>query len=298
MSPSHLPPEPGLRILDGGTGSELRRRGIDLSPACWTAAANLEHTDVLRQIHEDYIRAGAEVITANTFATSRFVLAGAGLEAEFDSINRNAIASAREAARSAGTVVTVAASMSCLPPAFDARRYPDANAEYSAYVGLAERFAANGADLILLEMMQSPAHAERACRAASASGLPFWAGVSCHIDPRSGQLVAFDDGTQPIAAVIDTIAEFDPAGIAIMHSPVAATGPALEKLAAAWPGATGAWAEIPYAEDPESGAAEPISPETYAAHARGWIAAGVSLVGGCCGTTPAHIRALARLRAR
>jgi S-methylmethionine-dependent homocysteine/selenocysteine methylase len=296
MSPSHLSAGHRLRILDGGTGSELRRRGIDLSPACWSAEANLDHADVLRQIHADYIRAGADVITANTFATSRFVLAGAGLEAEFDSINRNAIATAREAARSAGTDVTIAASMSCLPPAFDPRRYPDANAEYSAYVELAECFAGNGADLILLEMMQSPAHAERACRAASASGLPFWAGVSCRVDPQSRQLVAFDDTAQPITNVIDAIAAFDPAGIAIMHSPVAATGPALEKLAALWRGATGAWAEIPYAQDPGSGAVESVGPEDYTAHAGEWIAAGVSLVGGCCGTTPAHIQALARLR--
>ena len=81
-------PHGDIRILDGGTGSELRRRGIMLSERCWSARANLTHPDLLRTIHEDYIRAGAGIVTANTFATSRFVLAGAGIDAEFAAINR------------------------------------------------------------------------------------------------------------------------------------------------------------------------------------------------------------------
>jgi S-methylmethionine-dependent homocysteine/selenocysteine methylase len=283
-----------IRILDGGLGSELRRRGVALSPRCWSAEANLTHTDLLTRIHEDYVRAGADIVTANTFATSRFVLAGAGLDARFDEINRLAIAAARRAAASADREVAVAASISCLPPAFDAAAYPSADAEYAAYAELAACFAERGADLVLLEMMQDTVHAPRACRAVSRAGLPFWIGVSCRGD-RGGRLVAFDEPAQPFAAVLDAVLGFEPEGIAIMHSPVDAVGPALAELGRYWQGPTGGYAEIPYPEDPAHPGAERMDAAAYAEAAREWLAGGAVLIGGCCGTTPAHIAALAAL---
>ena len=57
-------------ILDGGTGTEIQRRGVPMHDQVWCAEANVSHPDVVRAVHCDYLRAGAEVITANTFATS------------------------------------------------------------------------------------------------------------------------------------------------------------------------------------------------------------------------------------
>jgi len=285
----------------------LRRRGVALSAHCWSAEANLTHADVVFDIHADYVRAGADIVTANTFATSRFVLAAAGLDSRFDEINRAAIAAARRAAdsqrRGAGSAhrtVAVAASISCLPPAFDARAYPGADAEYAAYAELAECFAGSGVDLVLLEMMQDTEHAPRACRAARASGLPFWIGVSCRRSPRDGALVAFDDEHQPFAAVLDAVLPFEPEGITVMHSPTDAIGPALDALRRHWSGPLGAYAEIPYPEDPSASApsasaAGAVAAADYAELARGWIERGATLIGGCCGTTPGHIEALAAL---
>jgi len=72
----------GTLVLDGGTGSELRRRGMALEGTDWSALAPLTHYDLLRAIHADYIDAGADVITTNTFATTRFVLEAAGHAAD------------------------------------------------------------------------------------------------------------------------------------------------------------------------------------------------------------------------
>jgi S-methylmethionine-dependent homocysteine/selenocysteine methylase len=80
-----------VRFTDGGTGSELRRRGFALRPDVWSALASIEAPDLLRAIHADYIAAGADLITTNTFATSRFVLDGAGLGARFETHNRRAV---------------------------------------------------------------------------------------------------------------------------------------------------------------------------------------------------------------
>ena len=296
-----------ILVLDGGTGSELKRRGISLSPQCWSAAANLEHIELLSAIHRDFVAAGADLITANTFAATRFVLTEAGLEGRFEEIVRNALRAATQAARDSSREVGIAASLSCLPPSFDVARYPAPDSEYRAYAELAESFAENGADVVFLEMMQHPPHANSACRAVRASGLPFWAGISCRLarasttEPADSDakdtepLVSFDDPAVSFDEVLQALLPFDPAGIAIMHTPADAMLPALRKLRERFAGKIGAYAEIPYAQESATAVESPISPQTYAGMAGEWIEAGAVLIGGCCGTTPAHIAALRRL---
>jgi S-methylmethionine-dependent homocysteine/selenocysteine methylase len=127
------------------------------------------------------------------------------------------------------------------------------------------------------------------------AGLPFWIGFSCRRSPRGEALVAFDDPDRPFAAVLDAVLPFEPGGIAIMHSPIDAIGSALDVLRGRWSGPLGAYAEIPYPEDPSASSAGAVGAADYAAAARGWIERGATLIGGCCGTTPAHIEALATL---
>lgn len=294
-------PLPGTRqLLDGGVGSELKRRGVALSNECWSAESNLLHQSVLTDIHLDYIRTGADVITANTFAATRFVLASAGLEARFEEISRLAVGLARRAADSAKRPVLVAGSLSCLPPKFDTSTYPKAEDELRDYLAVCDCFVRFGADLILLEMMQDTEHAVLACRAAQSSKLPFWIGISCAWDSRNGRLVAFDNPEQPLDTIIEALAPFNPAGISIMHSPPDAIAPAIELLTQYWAGPIGAYAEIPYSANSacagnrciENGA---VTAEQYAAFAAKWLDLGAEMIGGCCGTTPAHIEALRRL---
>jgi len=276
-------------LLDGGTGSELRRRRVRFVENVWSAAANVDHMDTLVAIHRDYIAAGADVITANTFATTRFVLEAGGLGDRFEQINLAAIAAARTAAGTAGRRVLVAASLSCCPPFLDMAARPDPATELRDYHELAALFAANGVDLLMLEMLQHPESAARACEAANASGLPFWAGISCRL--RDG-LVSFNEPVAPASAILDAIVPFEPAGITVMHSPLSAIAPALTAIRSQWHGPVGAYAELPYDEDPTVSSNERITPEAYAAEAQRWLADGLQLLGGCCGTTPAHILAL------
>ena len=281
----------GTLVIDGGTGSELRRRGMPLDAIGWSALAPLSHYELLREIHADYIAAGADVVTTNTFATTRFVLEAAGHAAEFETINTRTVAAAREARDASGRDVGIAGSISCLPPRFDVHAYPDERAEGAAYRELAETLAEAGVDLLILEMMQETRHAPLACVAARAVGLPVWLGVSCRVGA-DGKLVGFDFPLVPLAACLDALLPFVPDGVAVMHSPVAAIVPALEEIRARWHGPLGAYPEI------GDGATTPaVPPEKLAAHANEWLRCGAQLVGGCCGTTPAHIRALAASRA-
>lgn len=304
-------PDNGVLILDGGTGSELRRRGLPLSTECWSAVANIGHRELLTAIHRDYIAAGADIVTANTFGASRFVLDPAGLGDRTLELSRAAVEAARHAARAADRRVLVAASISSMPPGFDSRAYPEPAVEAAAYRELAGCFADAGVDLILLEMMQQPERAARAAEAARGSGLPFWVGVSARLGARAGAragaglgaqtgaaaagtLVTFDDPAQDLEPVIEAIVPFAPAGIAVMHTPIEAMEPALALVRRHWQGPLGAWAEIPYDEDPDRQPGPAVPPADYAAAAARWLTCGVTLVGGCCGTSPAHIRELAR----
>lgn len=284
-----------VRLLDGGTGSELRKRGVPLSRGCWSAAASLTHPEILGAIHRDYILAGADIITANTFATSRFALAAAGLDQHFDEINFAAIGIAREAAAGSGRELTVAASLSCFPPGFDTNAYPDPDIEFDAYRELCSLFREAGADLLLLEMMQDTEHAARACRAASQSGLPYWIGISCRFDQDRQQLVSFDRADQRLTVIVEALVPFEPAGIAVMHSPLDAIGPALKEVRRLWSGPIGAYAEVTYPEDPEIIRSVAISPEDYAHAASQWLDQDAVMLGGCCGTSPTHIKALRAL---
>jgi homocysteine S-methyltransferase len=278
-----------VRITDGGTGTELRRRGFALRPDVWSALASLEAPDLLRSIHADYIAAGADLITTNTFATSRFVLEAGGLAPQFERINRRAIEVAREARDAAASPALIAGSISCLPPRFDVAAYPAEVDERAAYRELAALLADGGADVLLLEMLQDTRHAALACEAVSEIGLPIWLGVSCRIT--EGELTAFDFPSTPLVAVLDALLPFAPDVLAIMHSPPAAIAPALELVRRRWAGSLGAYPEI---GDGAPGPRPLLAPATFADLGRSWAAAGARVVGGCCGTTPAHIRALAQ----
>jgi S-methylmethionine-dependent homocysteine/selenocysteine methylase len=214
----------------------------------------------------------------------------------------NAVAAALGARDAVGRQVAIAGSISCLPPAMGRAGYPKPTAELDAYRQLALRLAEGGVDLLLLEMLQAPAHAERACQAAKETGLPFWAGISCRLaPPPQGQpdaqagLVTYDAPHNPIENLVATIAGFEPAAICVMHSPIDAIDIALACIAGASAAPIGAYAEIPYREDPvaDRDPAAQVTPVRYADAALAWQAAGAKILGGCCGTTPAHIAAIA-----
>jgi homocysteine S-methyltransferase len=278
--------EGGRLLIDGGTGTELRRRGMTLDVAIWSALASLRHYELLRTIHADYIAAGADIVTTNTFATTRFVLDAAGRGAQFAAINARAVAAAREARDASGRDIAIAGSISCLPPRFDPHAYPDERTEAAGYLELAETLAEAGVDLLMLEMMQETRHAPLACAAARAVGLPYWLGVSCRVGAGDA-LVGFDYPFVPLAACLDALLPFAPAAVAVMHSPLPAVVPALAAIRTRWQGPLGAYPEIG-----DGGNAAAMSLVELAGHARGWLAAGAAIVGGCCGTTPEHIRAL------
>ncbi len=280
-------------ILDGGTGSELQRRGIAMDEDAWSGVAASTHKGLLREIHADYIRAGAEIITTNTFGSSRFVLEAAGLGDEFRKINSLAIEAALEARDLvAQDPVAIAGSISCLPPRFDVSAYPDEQTELDAYRELAEILVEGGVDLIVLEMMEDTHHARMAAEAAFTVGLPVWLGVSCQFAGDSETLVGFDFPDTPLSEPLDALLPLNIDVVNIMHTDPEAIRPALQEVQSSWPGPVGVYPELGDFSAPNWNFTNLMTPTQLAEHATQWVTQGARLLGGCCGTTPDHIRAL------
>ena len=281
-------------ILDGGTGTELQRRGVPMDAVAWSAAAVLRHGDTLRDIHADYIRAGAAIITTNTFATARHLLEPAGLGGAVREVNARAVTLARAARDQAagGREVWIAGSISTMAAGADARRRPDVATAGVHFHEQAEILAEAGVDLILLEMMRDVDYTRAAIAAAAATGLPVWVGFSC-ARTATGEVVmspGFGEDV-PFRAVGTAMA---PGGslVAVMHSEIPDIEPALAVARTAWSGPLGAYAHRGRFAMPDW-QFDDIAPSDYLSEAQKWVAAGAQVIGGCCGIGPAHIRLLA-----
>ncbi|MDE2978532.1 MAG: homocysteine S-methyltransferase family protein [Acidobacteriota bacterium] len=286
-----------ILLLDGGTGTELERRGVPMDSAAWCGTAALEHQDAIRDLHEDYIRAGADAIITNTFATHRPLLEAAGLGDQVAVIVRRAVEAALEARERAGCPgVLVAGSMSTMPANNIQGGYPAAAEQMAAYREQCGLLVEAGVDLIALEMMQFHERALLAFQAAKETGLPVWLGVSARKDPETGAITPFNWPDESFEELLDTLIPLGPSIVHVMHSEIAAVPEAVAMVRERWDGPVGVYPESGYFTMPNWNFVDVIEPADLLEEARGWVAAGVQIVGGCCGLGPEHIRALGALR--
>ncbi len=284
-------------ILDGGTGTDIQRRGAPMSGETWCAEVNLTHPRIVKTVHEDYIGAGAEIVTANTFATSALLFNALGRDDELLEIDRVAVRIARDAA--AGRPVAVAGSISTMRPAIAGtdrtsrqRQWPEREAR-ALLRRKADNLAAAGADLLMMEMMRDCDYSVWATEAAKATGLPVWVGIS--VERRSdGKLSGFGREDWLLEAIAPRLAATGPDAISIMHTSPNDTDEALEILRKYWKGPLGAYPESGYFKMPDWQFVDIIAPDELVAKAKTWKTHGVSIFGGCCGIGPDHIAALAR----
>ena len=135
-------------LLDGALGTELSRRGFVLDPQIWSASALISRPDLLEQIHADYVQAGAELITANTFRTHRRNLARVGLGNLARELSAKAVKLARNAAERADHPIWVAGSQAPLEDCYTPSDVPDDKALVREHREMAESLADAGADAI------------------------------------------------------------------------------------------------------------------------------------------------------
>ena len=288
-------------LLDGGMGRELRFRGVDVPATIWSAGSLLTDPDVVRQIHIDYISAGADIITTNTYGVIRVDLAKIGIEGRFAELTTLACRLALEARDLAGKDTAIAGS---LPPLRGSFR-PDLVGPIEEIEGLYDEQAklmAPHVDFFLCETMSSAVEGRSAARAACQTGKPVWVAWTLHED-RSGNLRSGESVADAVAALKGLpVSGF----LANCCAPESITNamPQLIATGTEWVGGyANTLAPIPPdwtlgGEKETDGLLDfrtELDPERYAAHAADWLAAGATVVGGCCGTRPAHIEKMRAL---
>jgi S-methylmethionine-dependent homocysteine/selenocysteine methylase len=292
--------QPRPILLDGATGTELARRAVDIGMPLWSARALISAPHVLSQIHADYLRAGAEIITANTFRTHRRSLAKGGLGDHAQELTQRAVELARLATHNAANGLGdgdfkerfVAGSIAPLEDCYSPQLVPPDEECRREHAEMARNLAEAGADLLLVETMNTIREAVAATRAACATGLPVITSFVCRDDGRlfSGQTVT---------AAVEAIVPLGVAGVCINCTPSTVILTPFSELRAAtrsFPNRNlviGLYANIGKTEDVAGWTnTADVSPLEYARQAAKWLELGAHFIGGCCGTTPAHIAAL------
>lgn len=279
-------------LTDGGMGQELVRRSKSEPTPLWSARVLIDEPDLVRDLHAEFIRAGARVITVNTYSATPERLEREGAEDLFKPLQKRGIELARQARDEAGDT----AIAGCLSPLFGSYA-PALTISLEDTLDIYRRIVAeqaDGVDLFLCETMASAEEARAAVTAASESGKPVWVSwtLADHGAPRlrSGETIAaavnaLDD--LPVAARLlnccrpEAIAAALPELVAL-GGPVGAYANGFTSVEALKHGGT---VDVLHAR-------HDLDPQAYADQAIGWVDVGAGIVGGCCEVGPAHIAAL------
>ncbi len=281
-------------LLDGATGSELQKRGVNVSQGVtdagnlgtWSATAMGDAPEIVRQVHEDYLRVGVDIITTNSFWTNRPRLAMVGLADRMEAYTRLSAELACDARDTINPAAYVAGGIA--PPGRG-----DLHREFTDQSTI---LAEAGVDLMLVEYVGSVADCVTAVDAVAHTGLPVFLGIR-HVT-EEGKM-QFGETVEQLAKAL----EGHPVdSILVMCSDPKAISATLPRLREAFTGPIGAYANIGYERPPE-GVKTPdkqwhlidigeYTPERYAEYVQSWLEMGAQILGGCCATTPAHIEAI------
>jgi S-methylmethionine-dependent homocysteine/selenocysteine methylase len=290
-----------ILILDGGMSRELVAFGAELRQPEWSALALMERPDVVERVHRAFIAAGADVVTTNSYAVVPFHIGEARFNTDGGILADTAGRRARHAVEASGRPeVRVAGSLPPLfgsyePQKFDARRAP-------GLLDVLVPALAPHVDLWLGETLSLIAEAEAVCTAVARTGKPVW--ISFTLDDKNGGSPRLRSG-ETVAEAAEWLATRSPVEAMlfncsrpeVMADAVRAARSVLDRHRPAV--RIGVYANA-FAPSPADGAAnetlsavrQDLGPGRYVAEAVEWVAAGATMLGGCCGIGCDHISAL------
>jgi S-methylmethionine-dependent homocysteine/selenocysteine methylase len=285
-----------ILLLDGATGSELARRGVNVSKGAtneklgpWSATANVDAPILVRQVHEDYLRLGVDIITSNSFWTNRPKLAVIGQADRWEEYTRAAGELAIQARDAVNPAAFVAGGIA--PPGSG-----DLRAEF---VDLTRVLTDVGVDLMLAEYVGTIADCLTVVDACATTGLPVFLGVR-HITPEGK--MQYGESLEDLGRAL---AGHPVDAVLLMCSQPEGISAGLPRLRQSFSGPIGGYANIGYTRNPNFAGKvgeqwhnvdhTTYSPERYAQFARTWLDLGAQIVGGCCATGPEHIASVAPL---
>lgn len=284
-------------LLDGSMGQEIVNRGGKSSYGEWSVAALYENPELVKEIHRDYINVGADVITTNSYSTTRTRLKHTGMEDRFEELvnvaGRLAVGARDEAGRDN---VQIAAS---IPPLEDSYIYEfelsfdEMVAQYAELMTLLDPYV----DIYLGETLSTTLESRAFLTAAQGRGKPIW--VSWTLKDHGHTHLR---GHEEILKAVDSVRDFSVDALLVnctTPDSIAAALPTLKQSPYEFGAYANAFIEISETWEKDTGVAPglitrtDLTPDLYAEHVQQWLDAGAAIIGGCCDIGPAHI---ARLR--
>ncbi|MDX1508261.1 MAG: homocysteine S-methyltransferase family protein, partial [Woeseiaceae bacterium] len=245
--------------------------------------------DAVIKLHRDYIAAGADVITVNNYAVTPALLAREGAQHQLVSLTVASAECAVAAKNASQRPARIAGSLPPLDTTYDASlvgSFDNNVTQYALIAAALEPYV----DLYLCETLTTAEEARAAATVAQETGKPFM--VSWTVD-RSGTALR---GGDSFATALNALRGLSPEAVLVNCSSCNAVTNAIRTLVELTDLPVGGYAnptlDEPEGGEPEFDIAKRLDPESYAAIARGWIADGATVVGGCCDTSPDYIAAL------
>ena len=284
-------------LLDGGMGQEIVNRGGKVAYGEWAVAALYENPAMVQAIHRDYIQAGADIITTNTYSATRTRLRHVAMEDRFEQLVQLAgqlAVQARET--SAAGHVKIAA---CLPPleasyvSQFALSFDEMTARYRELMDLLDPYV----DSYLGETLSTSQEARAVLKAAQGRDKPVW--IAWTLQDHGSSVLRGGETLQDALASLDSLPDAVLINCCTPNS-IDSALPDLRSSGLPFGGYANGFVEIPDEWDDYGGVTQlqtrtDLSPPAYADRVQRWIAAGAAIVGGCCEVGPAHISRLRQL---
>ena len=288
-------------ILDGAIGAELEKKGAKMHKDLWCGTCSVESPDLVKKVHEEYILAGADIITTNTYATTPIGMKQYGFDDQINDFNKKSVQIAKEAVKNSNKDIAVAGSVST----FGSLYKFGTEAMKPGFKEQLKILSGEGVDLIILEAMSSQADiVETIIECSLESKLPVWLSISCVIDDKTNKVMlgyndTIDSDTsiyEDFEASINNFSKIHKGPILIAHSDIEVTGQAIKIAKKKFNGVLGAYPNRGHYEKPHWKFVDNITPSEYLKKAKSWVEDGAQIVGGCCGVGVEEIKAISVLK--
>ena len=288
-------------ILDGAIGAELEKKGAKMHKDLWCGTCSLESPDLVKKVHEEYILAGADIITTNTYATTPIAMKQYGFNDQINDFNKKSVQIAKEAVKNSNKDIAVAGSVST----FGSLYKFGTEAMKPGFKEQLKILSGEGVDLIILEAMSSQADiVETIIECSLESKLPVWLSISCVIDDKTNKvMLGYNDTIDSDTSIyedfetsINNFSKIHKGPILIAHSDIEVTGQAIKIAKKKFNGVLGAYPNRGHYEKPHWKFVDNITPSEYLEKARSWVEDGAQIVGGCCGVGVEEIKAISVLK--
>ena len=288
-------------ILDGAIGAELEKKGAKMHKDLWCGTCSVESPDLVKKVHEEYILAGADIITTNTYATTPIAMKQYGFDNQISEFNKKSVQLAKEAVKNTNKDVAIAGSVSTFGSLY---KY-GLEAMKPGFKEQLNILSNEGVDLIILEAMSSQADiVETIVECSSQTKLPVWLSISCVIDDNTNKVMlgfsdTFDTDTnvyEDFETSMDNFSKIHQGPILIAHSDIEVTGQAIKIAKKKFNGVLGAYPNRGHYEKPHWKFVDNITPSEYLEKAKSWVGNGTQIIGGCCGVGVEEIKAISVLK--